>query len=126
MTRYRYNRQVLPPAPFVYVTIEPPVAGSLAVECPAQLDTAADCTVIPWRLVEELQLDQLAELPTLGFDGHLTTLPTFLVRIGIRDFAPQAAEVFASMHEPYVLLGRDVLNRFRIILDGPGLVVDIE
>ena len=29
----------------------------------------------------------------------------------------------ASPLEPYVLLGRDVLNHFRITLDGPNLVL---
>ncbi len=58
MSHYRYNRQVSPPAPFVYVSVCAAVEGTAAAECPAQLDTAADLTVIPSRLVEELQLDQ--------------------------------------------------------------------
>ena len=82
MSHYRYNRQVSPPAPFVYVSVCAAVEGTAAAGCPAQLDTAADLTVIPSRLVEELQLDQLSEFPILGVDGHLSTLPTFLVHRG--------------------------------------------
>lgn len=126
MSRYRYNRQVSPPAPFVYVSVCAAVEGTAAAECPAQLDTAADLTVIPSRLVEDLQLDQLSEFPILGVDGHLSTLPTFLVQIRIRELSPRVVEVVASPLEPYVLLGRDVLNHFRITLDGPNLVFDIE
>jgi predicted aspartyl protease len=126
MSRYRYNQQIVPPAPFVYVTIEQPVAGGLSLESPAQLDTAADASVIPLRLAEALGLEQLGELPAIGVDGRPATLATFLVRIGIRDYPARTAEVFASQHEPYVLLGRDLLNRFRIVLDGPNLLLDIE
>jgi len=35
-------------------------------------------------------------------------------------------EVLANRDEPYVLLGRDVLNRHRIVLDGPQLLLDID
>jgi hypothetical protein len=33
--------------------------------------------------------------------------------------------VLASHDEPYALLGRDVLNRFTILLDGPNLVLEV-
>lgn len=126
MSRYRYNRQVNPPAPFVYVSVGGPVEGTSSRECPAQLDTAADLSVIPWQLAEELQLDQLGEFPALGLGGHLMMLPTFLVRIQIREMPPQLVKVLAGPEEPYVLLGRDVLNRFRITRDGPNLALEIE
>jgi len=80
MSRYRYNRQVSPPAPFIHVSVRSIAVNSAVAECPAQLDTAADLTVIPSRLVDELQLDQLSELPILGVGAHLATLPTFLVQ----------------------------------------------
>ena len=126
MSRYRYNRQVSPPAPFVHVSVRAVAVNSAVAECPAQLDTAADLTVIPTRLVDELQLDQLGELSILGFGADLETLPTFLVQIQIRDLPSQLVEVLASHDEPYVLLGRDILNQFRIMLDGPNLVLEIE
>jgi hypothetical protein len=126
MSRYRYNRQVSPPAPFVHESVRAALEATADVECPAQIDTAADLTVITLRLVGELQLDQLSELPILGVDGHLSTLPTFLVQFEIRELPPRVVEVLASPEEPYVLLGRDVVNQFRITLDGPGLMLDIE
>jgi len=50
----------------IHVSVCAAVEATAAVESPAQLDTAADLTVIPLRLVEELQLDQLSEFPILG------------------------------------------------------------
>ena len=47
MIRYNYNRQINPPAPFVHVTIERPAFDGATVEIPAQIDSAADITVIP-------------------------------------------------------------------------------
>jgi hypothetical protein len=125
MVRYAYNQQVSPPAPFVHVTVRPPWEGPAGVVVPAQIDTAADLSVIPGRLVEELQLLPLDTVPTLGFGGHLVTLPTFLVELQVRDLVLVTVKALASHDEPYVLLGRDVLNRFTVLLDGPNLVLEM-
>jgi len=125
MVRYAYNQQVTPPAPFVHVSVRPPYEGPAGVEVPAQIDTAADLSVIPGRLIEELQLVPLDSVSALGFGGHLLTLPTFLVELQIRELDPVTVKVLASHDEPYALLGRDVLNRFTILLDGPNLVLEV-
>lgn len=126
MIRYKFNQQVSPPAPFVHVTIGRPVDEEALPDIAAQLDTAADMTVVPWHIVEAPRLDQLDEVPTLGFGGHITAVPTSLVRLGIRQFEPVVVEVPASRDEPHVLLGRDLLNRYRLVLDGPSLILEID
>jgi predicted aspartyl protease len=112
MVRYTYNQQVTPPAP----------AG---VEVPAQVDTAAELSVIPARFVDELRLVPLDIVSALGFGGHLLTLPTYLVELRIRGLDPITVKVLASHDEPYALLGRDMLNRHTILLDGPNLVLEV-
>ena len=76
--------------------------------------------------MEEVQLGQIGEFEAIGLGGHLMTLPTFLVRVQLRGLPPHVVKVLASPAEPYVLLGRDVLNHFRVTLDGPNLVLEIE
>jgi hypothetical protein len=124
--RYNYNRQVAPPAPFLYVTISSPHDLSVAVsDVPAQLDTGADFSVVPSSLVERLRLVQLDETPVAGYGGHVTVEPTYLIGIAVQPYAPVIVRVVASREEPFVLLGRDVLNQFEIVLDGPRLVLEI-
>ena len=90
------------------------------------LDTAADISVLPWSTIEELELVQLDEVPAVGFGGRVTQVPTFLVELGIRELEPVVVKVLGSRDEPYVLLGRDVLNRYRVLLDGRRQVFEIE
>ena len=116
----------MPPAPFVHVRVAAPTSQNAVEQLAAQLDSAADRSVIPWVVVETLRLPQLDELPALGFGGHVVSVPTFLVELTVRSCAPIAIEAFASRDEPYVLLGRDILNHFRILLDGPNLVLEME
>ncbi|HPM81150.1 MAG TPA: hypothetical protein PLF81_10635 [Candidatus Anammoximicrobium sp.] len=124
--RYKYNRQLTPPAPFVHVRAAGPTSAGAVEEIPAPLDSAADRSAIPWSVVEALQLPQLDELPALGFGGHLVSVPTYLVELTVRGLTPITIEAFASREEPYVLLGRDVLNHFRVLLDGPNLVLEMD
>ena len=126
MIRYSYNQQIAPPAPFVHVTVRPPERGTAVSDLPALLDTAADITVIPARVAEELQLIPLDEVPNGGFDGRVSWVSTFLVQLALRQSTPKVIRVVASRDEPYVLLGRDVLNDYRAILDGPLLRLEIE
>jgi hypothetical protein len=38
---------------------------------------------------------------------------------------PQKVVLIAHAEEPFILLGRDVLNQHRLLLDGPGLAFEI-
>jgi hypothetical protein len=61
----------------------------------------------------------------MGVGGHVMMMPTFLAQIELRQLVPLTTEVVSHEDEPYVFLGRDVINQFRMLLDGPGLVLDI-
>jgi hypothetical protein len=119
MIRYQYNRQFSPPAPFLLITLRSPKLPKEVVDFPAQIDVAADKTVLPSTVVERLELVQVREIPIAGYGGSITMSPTFIAQVAIHDFAPLVIEALSSRGEPYVLLGRDVLNNFRLVLDGP-------
>ena len=99
--------------------------GIQVADLPAQLDTAADVSVIPNSLVEQLKLVQLDQAPIIGFGGHVSLAPTYLVGFAVRSFDALVLRVVADRDEPFILLGRDILNRFQIELDGPNLVFEI-
>jgi hypothetical protein len=83
-------------------------------------------TVIPGKIVEQLGLVPLDELPVGGFGGQVFLLPTCRLESRLRDLPPVIAEVLAHPEERVILLGRDVLNQHRIVLDGPRLALEIE
>jgi len=64
-------------------------------------------------------------LPVKGFGGQAIPLPTVLVEITIRQQQPVPMEALLSPDEPYLILGRDLLNRYRILLDGPQLALEM-
>jgi predicted aspartyl protease len=124
--RYRYQDAVDPPAPFVQVTLIHPATGAALTGVPAQVDSGADRTVLPPRLVEALELPHLTDKPVAGLGGEVSRLPVYGVLLGVHDLPARFQAVYACDGEPWVLLGRDVLNRFRVVLDGPASAVQIE
>jgi predicted aspartyl protease len=125
MIRYLYTTQKNPPAPFVHVTLRNTATGQELADLPAQVDHGADITAIPSRLANILELPRIRMLPVKGFGEPMLELPTVLVEITIRQMQPVATEALLSPDEPYVLLGRDLLNRYRIVLDGPQLALEL-
>lgn len=124
MLRYRYNRQVSPPAPFIYIECEHPLRHSERLTLPALLDTGADLSTMPPAAIEQLGLVQLDEIPVASYRGEAILMPTYLVRLDVASWQLGAVEVIASGEE-YAILGRDVLNQFHITLDGPRAILEL-
>jgi len=123
--RFAYATYSGPPAPFVYVTVRCPQLGTTSQESPAQIDTAADCTVIPGNLVDALQLVEVGQKRVGGLGGHIHLLPVYRADVAIRSMPAVRVLLLRGDNEPFILLGRDVLNHFRTLLDGPGLAAEV-
>ena len=126
MIRYTYLPQFQPPAPFIYVTLRNPVNGTEVQGVPAQVDTGADCTVLTEALFGALGLPQMGTLAIKGLGGVTHQLPTYSVSVAVHDLTPVVVEAVVSPGEPWVLLGRDVLNAHQMRLDGPQLALEID
>lgn len=109
-----------PPAPFVLVVLSRPDGSGATGDLPAQVDTGAARTVIPLGVATTLALREVGRAIFGGLGGVETELPIYEVQLLIRDLAPITVEAAASDGEPRVLLGRDVLNKYTITLDGPN------
>jgi hypothetical protein len=123
--RYRYNTQLQPPAPFIHLLLRNPADGNELPNVPAQIDTAADRTVLPQALVQDLGLAQIGTMLIGGLGGITYSLPTYVVLVGIHDLAVQPVKIVASADEAWPLLGRDLLNAVRLTLNGPQSLLEI-
>lgn len=125
MIRYGYLPQLQPPAPFVHVTLRNPVTGSEQRGLPAQIDTAADRKLFPINIVQALELLQIGSILIEGAGGVRQAMPSYPVSFSIHDLPAVTVEVVASPGESWILLGRDILNSHRILLNGPELVLEL-
>jgi predicted aspartyl protease len=101
-------------------------SGAELPPVPALLDTGADRTIIPAAVAEALGLEKGREVKMGGIGGTTTVMASYYAVIRIHELPPIDCEVFATLGESIALLGRDVLNQFRIVLDGPRGILEIE
>ena len=113
-----YSTEFDPSAPMLTVQITGVVHSRPRVTLPALLDTGSDFTAVPASLVSRLKL--YAVRPTLLEDFSGETREEFLYSVSL-GYANQPAREMQVMVTglPFVILGRDWLSDYYVMLDGP-------
>lgn len=119
-----YDTSLLPPAPFLPVRLASLADHSESITVQAKLDTGADLTVIPTVRIERLHPMPAGEIEVEGYDSRRATIRAYDVNLQVDQLSVVGLLVI-GFAEDYVLLGRDVLNRLRVLLDGPALTTEI-
>ena len=88
-------------------------------------DSGADRTVLPTRLAVQLKLDEVDRRNFEGLGGQQVTMSIFRLLVTVRGCPSLEVDAAGNDGEPHILLGRDVLNNFRIVLDGPNGKLEI-
>jgi hypothetical protein len=125
MMRYSYVEHLTPPAPFVTVSVRCLATNGILTDLPAQIDTAADRTVLPEPIIQTLRLAEDGQLLFQGFGGDVIELPVYLVEIRIGTLEPVLVRAALGPSEPHILLGRDVINRHDLTLQGAKQSLEI-
>ncbi|MBY0456073.1 MAG: hypothetical protein K2V38_01915 [Gemmataceae bacterium] len=115
----------MPPARYVLVTVASVDGAVVVSDLPAKVDSGASQTVVPSPIVAHLGLNEVARREFEGLGGQRVILSLFRLLLTIRGCSTFEMNVAGSDGEPYILLGRDVLNEFRIVLDGPNGKLEI-
>lgn len=120
-----YHRGFTPPAPALDVWVGHPARAGRTVQLCAKLDTGADTTVVPNGIVQRLGLTARSYAWLRSYDGSYSRRPVYYARLDLSGFVLFAVRCVAAERDT-VLLGRNVLNRFTITLDGKRLTFDIQ
>jgi len=115
------SQRFSPPAPVSLVTIRNPESGTTKVDVPMLLDTGADVTLLPGRIMTELGVaflnDRSYELS--GFEGQ--TSSAYSVRAEMIFLGLTFRGQFLIVEQEWGIIGRNVLNAISLTLDGPHL-----
>jgi hypothetical protein len=115
------STQFDPPAPLAMVSLRAPNTVNTVYEVPMLIDSGSDLTLIPERFVTELKLAPSVNNPyeLEGFDGHKTIAQS--VQLELLFLRGTFRGRFLVISAESGILGRNVLNHFALLLDGPQL-----
>lgn len=120
-----YNSDFSPPAPVLEVSVRSSARARPRVKLPALLDTGADITAIPVTLRESLKLYQVGWIQMDVVGGQEVIFPTYEVDLILSGHSiPQVEAILTDFD--FVVLGRDVLANYYLLLNGPEETFDLK
>ena len=120
MTTIPYSLMYDPPAPTCDVILES--AEGERVTLTALIDTGADATLVPVSHLRVIGARRVFEMGLRSQWGERRAVYLYLVDVHVGGVALPGVYVVGDEIGDEVILGRDVLNRLRITLDGPALL----
>lgn len=120
-----YDKGYLPPAPSIEIRLSAPDESFKQPSLKALVDTGSDATIVPAHHLESfgLQIDNRKYLRSPWGDRRLANV--YLLDVGIGEFRLPVIEIVADDRGDEVILGRNVLNRLIMVLDGPKQTLQI-
>ena len=122
---YPYDTAFAWPFPSLPVTIYPVGEAAATTTLLALLDTGADATLVPTDQLKTIQADELYQTQIRSHWGEWRPATVHMVDLEIAGQRLPGVEVVADDAGDSVLLGRNILNRLILLLDGPGVVTDV-
>ena len=116
---YKYNRNFNPPAPVIELSISAPLSEA-STSSTALIDSGADITVIPERIISQLKLRRVGFVPASGFGEDVVETAVHSAILSIEGILRPKIYRILGWNKDYALLGRDLLNNLIAVLNGPN------
>ena len=119
MDHYPYTSDYFPAAPVLDIYLDQlgqkPIVGPIT----ALVDTGADTTLIPRHYLKQIQAQKVDTSFLRSHWGERRTVFLYAVTITIDSYSFAGPWVVGDDEGDEIVLGRNVLNRMRFLLDGP-------
>ena len=121
-----YSQDYFPPAPVLSVSVAAPEETPQIGPYPALIDTGADGTFVPTSFLEELDVPIIYITNVRSHLGEsLRRVSVYKVDIFFDTTRLPNMEVVGDDWSNEIIIGRNVLNRLRLLLDGPQQVTEL-
>ena len=110
-----------PPAPIARVSLRNPESNETVIDVPMLIDSGSDLTLLPAAFVQQIgpNLPTERDYELEAFDGTRTVARS--VRLELKFLKHKFTGRFVLLDSSCGILGRNVLNHFALVLDGPNL-----
>ena len=125
MISFDYSSAYDPPAPVVSLTLVTAAEGREIGPLEALVDSGADGTIVPISPLLQIHASATGEGTVRGPWDQARNVVLYLVDIRIGTITVRGVEVVGDRQGVEIILGRDVLNQLRVLLDGLGEAVEV-
>lgn len=126
MTTFPYSDQFDPPAPSCQVYLSATRRKYRVGPLPAILDTGADGTLVPQHYLDDINATRTFEMGLRSQWGERRIVYLYLVNLRIDKIELPGVFVVGDDQSKEIVIGRNVLNQLRIVLDGPNRIAELE
>lgn len=120
-----YNRDYFPPIPVLQTCFITPEWGLHTESLQAIIDTGADGTLVPIKYLRQINASVGGDSGIRSQWGERRVVSLYLVDIEIDDLILPGIWVVGDELGEEVVLGRNVLNCLRLLLDGPAATTEV-
>jgi predicted aspartyl protease len=122
---FSYDRTFFPPFPRLPIVLSLPESGVRSSSLWGLVDTGADVTLVPAQQLRAIEAAEIYRARLRSHWGELRPAAVYLVDLEVAGHILPGIEVVADDGAGDALLGRNVLNRLILLLDGPAAQADI-
>jgi hypothetical protein len=123
--KYPYDAEYQPAFPMVRVMFENIEEERRTEPASALLDTGSDGTLVPITYLRHIMAPVLTGTRIRSHWGEWRSVQLFIVDLIIDELRLPGIFVVGDEQGDEIVLGRNVLNRLRLLLDGPAQITDI-
>ena len=116
--KYNYDTTVKEPRLLLSLHISN-LIKSKKIKVNAIIDTGASISAIPKYFISKLDLFPTRKVQVTGFTGEKENVYKYLIKVFLTSKMKYEIEVIPSKRD-YFIIGRDILNRMKLIADGPN------
>jgi predicted aspartyl protease len=120
-----YDANYQPPFPVVQIVIDNIEEDLQTDAVPALLDTGSDGSLVPIAYLRQILAPALSDIRIRSHWGEWRLVQLFVVDLVIDGLRLPGMLVVGDEQGDEVVLGRNVLNMLRLLLDGPANVTDV-
>ena len=121
----QFDHQKFPPAPVLEIRLSAPREAERTDPLTALVDTGSDFTIVPLEHLLRVNAPESRSAQVRGLWGEAHSVTMYLVDLSFGNLTLPGIEVIGDNQETETILGRNVLNRLILLLDGNLLQTDI-
>jgi predicted aspartyl protease len=123
--KYPYDANYQPPFPVVQVVFHNSEEGLHTTAENALLDTGSDGSLVPIAYLRQIFAPALIDTRIRSHWGEWRSAQLFVVDLQLDDLRLPGVLVVGDEQGDEIVLGRNVLNKLRLFLDGPANLTEI-